>query len=143
MSVSRQAALSFLGGIYAQQIAEAGLVVVDDAANFGPAIDEALLTLGTAYDDLATAEVESSDVVGYRALLRYFGLSRILDAVLERVNVRLGDPNVSKDRRQYVENLQKRLETLAAQAANYGLTSGPTWQSPTSINLDIYEPGVV
>lgn len=140
MGMNRQAALNFLGGVYAQQLTEAGLTATDDAANLGPAIDDALLTLGTSYDDLATAEVDAADVTGYRVLLRYFGLARIHDAVVNRVDMQLDGPQMSKNRSQYVRQLAARLDDLRKEAANYGLTTGPTWQVPTSINLDIFEP---
>jgi hypothetical protein len=141
--MTRANARDFLAGVYAQQLTEAGLTAEDNAANLGPVIDEALLVLGTSYDDLATAEVASADVQGYRALLRYFGLSRVLDAVMNRVDVTLDGPQMSKRRSQYVEALQKRLDVLAKDATNYGLVIGPTWQAATTMNFDIFEPDEV
>lgn len=139
--MTRALAASFLAGVYAQQLTEAGLLGVDNDANLKPVIDEALLTLGTAYDALATAEVSGeSGIKNYRKLLRYFGLERILFAVIERVNISLSDPAIRKDREQYVANLQKQLVVLRAEASNAGLTVGPTWQAPTSVGLDFLEP---
>lgn len=138
--MTRANALSFLAGIYAQQLTEAGLSAIDDAASLGPVIDEALLTLGTSYDDLATATVASADVRGYRVLLRYFGLSRIYVSVLHRVNISGGNPSASKSAGDYPKELRAALDVLAKEAANYGLVIGSSWQAPTSIGLDIYEP---
>lgn len=141
--MTRANATAFVAGVYAQQLTEAGLTAADDAANLGPVIDEALLTLGTSYDDLATAEVASADVRGYRSLLRYFGLNRIYAAVMHRVNISGGNPSASKSAGDYPKELRAALVELAKDAANYGLVVGPTWQAPTSIGLDIYEPNWV
>lgn len=138
--MNRAAALAYLAGVYAQQLTESGITATDDAANLGPVIDEALLTLGTSYDDLATATVDSADAQGYRVLLRYYGLSRILDAVMHRVDVTLGDPNVSSRRSQYVDVLQKQLDRLAKDAVNYGLVTGASWQTSSTMNFDYLEP---
>jgi hypothetical protein len=143
MGMTRTDALQLLGGIYAQQLTESGLTATDDAANLGPVIDDALLTLGTSYDDLATAEVAAADVRGYRVLLEYFGLHRILNAVQHRVNISGGNPSASKSAGDYPERLAKRLDALRKEAANYGLSDGPTWQAPTSMNFDIFEPPLV
>lgn len=139
--MTRAQALAFLAGIYAQQLTEAGLVATDTAANLGPAIDEALLALGTDYADLSseTATVASAKIPGYRVLLRYFGLVRILDAVLNRVDVTLDGPNMSKNRSQYVRQLQGRVDDLAKEAKNYGLVTGPTWQGASTITFDYLE----
>jgi hypothetical protein len=140
MSMSRADAVTFLAGIYAQQLTESGITATDDAANLGPVIDEALLTLGTSYDDLATAAVESADVPGYRVLLRYFGLSRIYEAVMHRVNISGGNPSASKSAGDYPKELRAALEILKVQAAQYGLVSGAGWQAVSSISFDFLEP---
>lgn len=138
--MTRSLAAAFLAGIYSQQLTEVGLTAVDNDANVGPVIDEALLRLGTAYDDLATTEVTGDTITGYRVLLRYFGLSRILDAVQHRVNISGGNPSASKSAGDYPKELRARLADLAKEAANYGLTVGPSWQAPTSVGLDYLEP---
>lgn len=138
--MSRAAAVTLLGGIYAQQLTEAGLTATDDAANLGPAIDDALLALGTSYDDIATATVASADAQGYRVLLGYFGLARILNAVTHRVNISGGNPSASKSSSQYPDRLRAQLADMAKQAANYGLSVGATWQGATTIDFDFLEP---
>lgn len=140
MPVTRAAAITFLGGALSQQLVESGLTATDDDANMKPVIDDALLSIGAAYADLATATAADADAYGYRVLLRYYGLTRILDAVLNRVDVTMSDPQISKRRSQMVDALQQRIASLAGEAANYGAVTGPTWQPAVSINLDYLEP---
>lgn len=140
MPVTRQNAITFLGGVLAQQLVESGLTATDDAANMGSVIDDALLTLGVANANLAAAQVADTGALGYRVLLRYFGLIRILDAVLNRVDVTMSDPQIGKRRSQLAAALQTRIVALAAEAANYGAVTGQPWQPAVSINLDYVEP---
>lgn len=142
MGMTRLNAITFLGGALSQQLTEAGLTATDDPANLGSVIDDALLTLGVSNAALATAEVADADARGYRVLLRYYGLTRILDAVLDRVDVTMSDPQISKRRSQMVDALQKRIEALKDEAANYGAVIGPSWQLPVSIDLDFLEPNL-
>jgi hypothetical protein len=140
MGVTRVQARDYLGGVLAQQLPEAGLTAADDTANLGPVIDRALLTLGVDVDSLATAEVANDDAAAYYAYLDYFGLGRVLNAVLSHVDIQSGDPNMSKRKSQYVAALQQRLATLKEEAVAHGMTAGPGWQPAVEINLDFIEP---
>jgi len=140
--MSRAAALAFLDATYAEQFDAAGIVATDTGTTLGPVIDEAALALGTDYGDLATVAVANADVGTYRLALRYFGLSRILEAV-RRSGTDITSPDAGIKRSQYIATLREDLAGLAAQLSGYGVVVGPigpTWQGPTTFNTDWIEP---
>jgi hypothetical protein len=74
--MNRAAALAYLTSLYGSSQAPylelAGVPLTDTADGVGVVIDEALLAIGTAYADLATAVPTA--VMNYRAALRFYAL---------------------------------------------------------------------
>lgn len=139
MGMSRADARDYLAGTLTQLLADAGLPPVDAPGGLAEPIDEALLLTGTAYADLAAATVPDAAVVGFRRVLRYTGLKRAQDAVLHRVDIALGDPNVSKKRQQIVANLEKAIATALKDAEQFVVVGVEnSWQAPGSLPLDTY-----
>ena len=119
MGMTRADARSFLAATLAQALTDAGLANTDTAGALAEPIDSALLAIGTDYDDLATAEITSSDILGYRAVLEYAGLKRCYDAILARVDIQLDGPQMSKSRSQAVRQMENRIKIAQAAATPY------------------------
>lgn len=139
MAMTRADSADYLAGTLAQLLTDAGLDDSDDPGGLKEIIDDALLMVGTAYDDLATATVASADVLGYRAVLRYAGLLRTYDAILNRVDIQASTPSVSKNRSQFVRQMENRIR-LAKEAAEPFITDSGAWGSGTFTLGDWIEP---
>lgn len=142
MAMTRDDAIEYVADVLGPLLTEAGISA--DSAGLGSVLDDALLLVGTAYGDLATAEIDDSDVIGFRAVLRYSALLKAQDALLNRVNtsVSLGTPSVSKSTQsaQIVQSLAARIDKAKAEAAPYlTATAGDSWQAPGTLALNTYE----
>lgn len=136
--MDRSAAADYLAGTLAQLLTDAGLDATDDPGALAEIIDDALLMVGTAYDDLATATVASSDALGFRKVLSYAGLLRLYDAILNRVDITLSTPSVSKSRSQFVRQMENRIR-FARDAAEPFIADSGQWGTGT-ISFDYLEP---
>jgi hypothetical protein len=152
--MNRAAAVTYLTGLYGSGanalLSLADMTGEDTTGNLKEPIDDALLLMGTAYDDLATATVTST-IPGYLAALRYTALRRIiagLNAKSQQGVAQVGQ-GVSLDVREWIKRLQGELAAAAAEARQEGVaigildTSGmwPTGTfALTGINLDYLEP---
>lgn len=141
--MGRAESATYLASSLAELLSDAGLATTDTAGDLKEPIDDALLLTGTAYDDLATATVAGVDVVGYRKVLTYTGLRRVYDAVLNRVDIALDGPTMSKNRSQFVRQMENRIKRAYDEAEPF-IANGAsgTWGSGT-ITLDYLEPVVL
>lgn len=136
--MTRAQSASYIAGTMAELLTDAGLGNEDVPGELGEVIDDALLMTGTAYDDLATAEV-TDDIGGYRKVLRLCGLMRVREAIAHRVDLSMDGPSMSKSRSQAVKALDKLVEDAKAAATPY-IVSGE-WGFG-AIYFDYQEPGV-
>lgn len=145
MGMTRGRALSYLDGQFntgpAPLQGEAGVSTIDDEPNYGAVIDDALLTLGIAYDDLATADVAADKVGDYRVLLRYYALTKFVDAFGTRLTYNVSTGGVSElvgALFQQAKSLQAEAKAQAgARGYSVGDEQGAVYRT---IMLDIYEP---
>mgnify|MGYP001575542749 CR=1 FL=1 len=137
MGMTRADARTFVAATLAEALADAGLGTTDVSGALKEVIDSALLATGTSYDSLATAEVASADVIGYRAVLEYAGLKRCYDAILARVDIQLDGPQMSKSRSQAVRQMENRIR-VAKDAATPYLSSGDF--AVGTVTFDFLEP---
>lgn len=136
MGMTRADARTYLAATLAEPLADAGLGTTDTAGALKEVIDSALLMIGTAYADLATAEI-TSDILGYRAVLDYAGLKRCYDAILARVDIQLDGPQMSKNRSQAVRQMENRIK-IARDAAGPYLSTGDF--AVGTVTFDFLEP---
>ena len=111
--MNRTAAVEYLTGQYGSGannlLALADVGLTDESGGLKEIIDDALLMMGTAYGDLATAQ--PGDAVGYRAALRYVALTRIiagLNAKTQQGVVQAGT-GISLDVREWIKRLMTQL----------------------------------
>lgn len=143
MPMSRDDAAAFISGSLGPMLAVAGVGTDDLAGELKEPIDEALLLLGVGFDDLATASVDSTSVVAYRAVLTYTALEKLYAAVLPfaTVSKSLGSPSVSKSeqRGQITANVKAALDAARTKAEGFvTITDANSWQAPARLGLDTY-----
>jgi hypothetical protein len=85
------------------------------------AIDDALLALGVTASEMSGKDVADGDVIGYRALLTYYGLTFLHDRVLNRIDISGSEPSMSLRESQIVTNLERRIATAQAAASGYAV----------------------
>ncbi len=139
MGMSREAAADYLGNSLASWFTETGINPTDDPGSLAEIIDDALLAIGTDYDDLSTAVV-SDDIAGYRKVLRYVALLKVQGSYL-KADVSISTPGVSKRHGSVMEALANAVESAKQDAAPWMTTSGK-WGVGT-ISLDFIEPLVI
>jgi hypothetical protein len=122
--MNRGDAISYLMTTLGPTAGERGVTSPTQDFIWETATDDALLALSVAATDLQTKIVATTDVIGYRALLTYYGLVRLHETVLASVDVSIDGPQTSKRFSQYVAALERRI-ALAAQAASSYATAGP------------------
>jgi hypothetical protein len=140
MSYTRDQAASYLARTFSALVTFTGQTSVeDDTAGFGLVIDDALRTLGVAESDLATYEVESSQVKDYLALLRYYALNAFSFGASTGTSWSvLGE---SANNTYVFANLEKMLDRAKAEAESLGYTVDTTGQFVMgTIELGFLEP---
>jgi hypothetical protein len=144
MAFDRTAALAYVQPLYASLATLTGQLTTDTATGYGPAIDEAFMTYGVAYSDLATATAPDVDVPAVRALLRYFSLLGFEQRLSAKVDYDVVGQSAAVTKKQSAQLAQVRqsLAEAANQAAYYGFVvtaSGGTFEFGR-FNLDFLEP---
>lgn len=148
MSYTRASATTHLSNELAMLAKDASQLVTDSATGFGPAIDKALRTLGTAETALATATVADTSVPVFLALCEYYALVRIWRTLATRADP-VSARGVLSARAQVVQQVKDLVTEAANTCASYGYPvgtpvaggagSGGSWQAG-SLTLDIIEP---
>lgn len=113
--MTRDDAYTYLSTQLNTMLTEVGVDVIDPTS-LDIVIDDALLMMGVTASSLTAAVVADGDVPAYRKLLRYAGIRYVYDQALNRVDVQISDPNVRKDRSQFVKSLEGALTRAKADA---------------------------
>ncbi len=122
--MDRSAAYTYLTRQFKTLFSDAGIDYNDPQA-LDQLVDDALLMTGVPAGDLATAIVPDADVLGFRDVLRYTALRSAYDAVVNRVDVQMSDPNVTKNRSQFVKQLEEAVKRALAAATPYMVEATP------------------
>jgi hypothetical protein len=142
MGMTRANALTYLTGQYATGPeplqAATGTTPDDTDTGYGPAIDDALLALGTDYDSLPVTEVNGITITAYRALLRYNALALFARRVTPDTNVQPGAGSVSIGPSVLLKQIRDDMdrEAVGLKALGYGPTAQPAVF--TEVSADIY-----
>jgi len=120
MAFTRADALAYLASEFSDLALETGLSETDTPAGYGGAIDGALLEYGVAFSDLAGGAVAESDVIAFRALLRYFALLRFSHKLVTRVDIFTEHPSPDVRRSQAVRNVMKLLDEAKVECIGWG-----------------------
>ena len=139
--MTRDDAITYVADRLGTLLTDAGIALNRDG--LASIVDDALLLTGTAYADLETATVADVAVVGFRVVLNFVAIRAAYDAVINRVDVRLGTPSVEKTRSQMVRQLEQRYRFALDEVQPYlvevgsgpfstgavvlGMTGGDAW----------------
>ena len=130
MSMSRADLHAFLWGQLQTQFLEVGKTDDDTSGNLKEPLDSTFVALGTSYGDVGTATVSDEDTAKALVLVRFYGLTSIYDAALNRIDEQksVGAPSVSlsQNKSQFVRQLENALFRAKEQAAPF-LPSGAKW----------------
>lgn len=137
--MDREASANYLAGVLAQWLTATGLDAFDDPGSLAEIIDDALLAVGVEYSDLATAEV-TSNIAGYRLVLRYVGLLRVQSAYI-KPDLALDGPQMSKRYGEVLKSLAEAVKAAKAAADDHITIDSGAW-SITSISGNYLEPMV-
>jgi len=144
MSYTRASATTHLSNEFAALVSETGQLLTDSAGGFGPAIDRALRSLGTAETALSMATVVDASVPAFLALCEYYALARIWRSLATKADV--SARNVMGPRTQVFQHAKDLMEMAANECAALGYPVGSLGASATgswqvgSLTLDIIEP---
>lgn len=147
MPMTRPNALSYLIGQYATGPdplqAATGTTPDDTDTGYGPAIDEALLALGTDYDALPVATVDNSKVGTFRAMLRFQALALFARRVTTDKNYNPGAGGATTINKGItLQQIREDMEREAGLLRGYGITvSVPATFRPaviSELSADIY-----
>ena len=137
MAVGRQAIAAYLTDAYSTLLADFGLPAADTPGALGAPISRAMMRLGVAHADLATAEVSEEEAAF--VLASYYLLQKMQGSTAARnVTVSMGDPNTSKSNRDRASNLKEAMDAVKAELAERGFGSSGWYAA--SIGLDYLEP---
>lgn len=139
MALDRTAAAEYLAGKLGVLFTDAGIPLTDSVGGLREPIDEALLMTGSDYATLTTATVTDANALGFFRVLRYTGLKQVYDAVKNRVDIQLDGPQMSKNRSQFVRQLENSVEKARKEAEPF-IVDGVTGFSRGVITLDTIEP---
>lgn len=139
--MNRADLLAYLQGAYGSLLTKAGLVSGDTPGALKEPLDRVFLQLGTAYADMTVAEVTSGAEAKALAFADYAVLSKVYDAIVDKVDVQISDPNVSKNFSQMVQQVQQRLDDARNAAEAFGIL-GSVWAAPVDLTLDMLEPAL-
>jgi hypothetical protein len=118
------------------------IAAADDAANWGPAIDNTLLLLGVAYEEIGSGACPAGREREGIAILRMYGLELLAERLAGNVSndvsgatdtIREARSNVLAQVREQWVDAVKRVEAMGYQVERAGAAY---WD----VQLDIYEP---
>lgn len=130
MSMSRAQLSAELWGRLGAEFTAAGITNADTTGNLKEPLDSALLSMGVAYGDLATATVPDSDIQRAIAWAEYYGYDRLIAVGLRNsisTTMSVGAPSVSKSTNgdNYIKSLERQRD--AARAKAEALSAGTAW----------------
>jgi hypothetical protein len=141
MSWDRADAATYLASTLSTWLTQAGLGNEDDLEQLKEPIDDALLLMGVAEDDLVTATI--SDTFGFRKVLRYTALMRIWDAFGDRPASKSHGGPASLSKTYDNKRLDDMIAAAEAAAAPFITATTSNVYVMTSVNYDYLEPGPV
>ena len=115
MGMTRTQAVSYLGNRYSAYQQEAGVTADDTGSGYKDVLDDSLLRLGVAYEDVATAEVASDLVLAYRALLRYYSLKLFDDRLGTRLSYSVSGTGVDEKLGALVQQVRAAIGMVTAE----------------------------
>lgn len=115
MGMTRTQAVSYLGNRYASYQQEVGVTADDTGSGYKDVVDDSLLRLGVAYEDVATAEVASDLVLAYRALLRYYSLKLFDDRLGTRLSYSVSGTGVDEKLGALVQQVRAAIGMVTAE----------------------------
>lgn len=139
MAVTRSSLAAYLSGTYGTLLADAGIEASDGTGGLKEPIDDTLLAVGVAWADIGDGTVPDADARAALALARYFTLDRIYTAIVNRVDITVDGPQMSKRRSQMVQQVEKSLSEARKIAEGHGLNVAASWHAGT-IGFGFVEP---
>jgi hypothetical protein len=144
MVLTRAQAATHIAGTLGSLFTLLGVGTADTAGQLKEPIDEALLAIGVAWGDLATASVADADVPGFLAVLRVRALLRLqFAAVAGNAKTEISGNDVTIKYADVGKRIDGLLTAALAGADAYGLGLSNSWQVPGSVSTDYLEPAPV
>lgn len=138
MSWDRADAATYLASTLGARLMQASIGNEDEIGELKEPIDDALLLMSVAEDDLETATI--ADTFGFRRVLRATTLQRISDGIGPRANLSAGSTSVSYGNADATRADELKRAWLDAEPFITATTSNV--YAMTSINYDFIEPMV-
>lgn len=134
----RTDALTYLVHQFAGLATVTGQATTDTAAGYGPALDQALRTLGYSADQLAAADVPDADTTAYLALAEYYALVRFSRALIVSVDEERQTGTGKRSRSNMADKVRALLEESRKALTEMGYL-GAAWESG-ALSMDFLEP---
>jgi len=142
--VDRTAAANWLTEKFRELAAYAKFTSQNTTDAYNGAIDMSLRQLGVQESDLATTDVEQSNVLKYLVLLRYYALDRFADLLSIQFDVEVGQKAVVAARSQAFKAVMTLKEQAADELAQYGIFVGSSQGFQLGrMTLDFQEPSIL
>jgi len=139
--MSRSSALTYLQNKYASLATYTGQATTDTDAGYGPAIDDALLTMGVAHSSLTGYTVADGLVRDYRVLLRVYALRQFEDELAGENSFDFGIGTLTTKRNAQLIQVQSLLAEAEKEATTLGYVLGSSGALKSGrLNLDFLEP---
>lgn len=134
--MNRSDATTYIANSLNTVLAAAGVTATDTAGGLKEVIDDSLRALGYAEATLATADTTLDETTGYLALLRFFTLRKVFQAVALKVDLAVGQD--SKKWSQAKDAVKDMLSEARRDAKPWMETDESFGMF--HLNLDIFEP---
>ena|SRR6266487_1929334 len=138
--MDRSTALTYLTNEFAELAADAGFNSGQTTTAYNTALDMSLRQLGYQETDLATTDVQQSNVLNYLSLMTYYALKRFARLLALRVDTTVGMQLLAK-RSQAAIQVKALLDDAEAEVIAKGFQVGPV---PAFVlgrmELDFMEP---
>ncbi len=142
--MDRATATTYLTNEYVDLATDSKFTSGQISTAYSTAIDNSLRQLGYAETDLATADVDQTNVKKYLALLEYFTLKRFLRLYSLKFNVKAGSGAVDASRSQAFEQIRQLLGDAEADLARLGIPLGGIQSFEMGrLTTDILEPSTL
>lgn len=136
--MTRADLLTYLQNKFTKLASDTGQATTDTANGYGPALDNALRSLGFSESQLAAPAIADADILDLLSLADYYALKNFAAALAIRVSINLdGD---AKSRQQAFQQTKVLLDMAREDCKEKGLIGSSGWQAGT-IMLDFLEPG--
>jgi hypothetical protein len=143
VALGRTGLLTYLNNLSpaAAALATPAITNNDNAANWGPAIDNTLLLMEVAYDSLATGTVPAGKERDGLAIAKMFGLELLCEKLAADVANDVTDKAVSEHKSNVLAQLRAQWASQVNRVEGLGYQVERQSSSYGDWDLDIYEPG--